>query len=64
MTQSRDALLKGKALYVYSRLPRDDGGDVLKEAILERYELAEQGFCKKFRYSKPEKGETFGQLVV
>jgi hypothetical protein len=60
------ALLKGKALDVYSRLPRDDvfNYDVLKEALLKRYELTKQGFRKKFRYSKPEKGETFGQFVV
>jgi len=60
------SLLKGKALDVYSRLARDDvfKYDVLKEALLKRYELTEQGFRKKFRFSKPDKVETFCQFIV
>jgi len=59
------ALLKGKALDVYSRLPVNDAlnYDALKEALLKRYELTEQGFRKKFKTSKPEKGETFAQFI-
>ncbi|KAL3880536.1 hypothetical protein ACJMK2_032770 [Sinanodonta woodiana] len=51
------ALLKGKALDVYSRLPVNDtlNYDALKEALLKRYELTKQGFRKKFKSSKPEK---------
>ena len=60
------SLLKGKALDVYSRHHRDDvlKYDVLKEVLLKRYELSEQGFRKKFRYSKPDKGEIFNQFIV
>ncbi|KAL3856080.1 hypothetical protein ACJMK2_015276 [Sinanodonta woodiana] len=59
------ALLKGKALNVYSRLPVNDAlnYDALKEALLKRYQLTEQGFRKKFKTSKPEKGETFAQFI-
>ena len=51
------ALLKGKALDVYSRLSTADSLNylVLKEALLKKYELTEQGFRKKFKYSKPER---------
>ncbi|KAK3580339.1 hypothetical protein CHS0354_014812 [Potamilus streckersoni] len=57
---------EGKALDVYSLLSRDDvfKKDVLKEALLKRYLLTEQGFRKKFRYSNPEKEETFGQFIL
>jgi len=59
------SLLKGKALDVYFRLPVTDSLNylALKEALLKRYELTEQGFRKKFKYSKPERGETFTQFV-
>ncbi|KAH3871980.1 hypothetical protein DPMN_035195 [Dreissena polymorpha] len=40
------AFLKGKALDVYSQLPRDDASnyDLLKTALLERFEVTEEGF--------------------
>lgn len=58
------ALLKGKALEAYARLPKDDALDFkkLKAALLTRFELTEEGFRKRFRSSKPEQGETFVQF--
>jgi len=60
------ALLQGKALEVYSRLSSDDAlsYDTLKEALLKRFQLTEEGFRSKFRSSKPEVGETAQQFVV
>lgn len=59
------ALLKGKALDIYSRLPVTDAleYDKLKEALLHRFEMTEEGFRKRFRSGKPERGETFVQYV-
>ncbi|KAK3739967.1 hypothetical protein QZH41_009486, partial [Actinostola sp. cb2023] len=37
---------------------------VLKAALLKRYELTEEGFRKKFRQCKPEKGETVFQFKI
>ena len=58
------ALLRGKALEVYARLPTADALDYgkLKYALLQRFELTEEGFKKKFRGAKPESGETFVQF--
>ncbi|XP_022110022.1 uncharacterized protein LOC110989745 [Acanthaster planci] len=60
------ALLKGKALEVYSRLSLTDvtNYDVLKEALLKRFHLTEHGFRVNFRAAKPEVGETFPQFAV
>jgi len=60
------ALLKGKALDVYSRLPSDqvDDYDCLKEALLKRYQLTEDGFKRKFRSAKPEVGESPAQFLT
>ena len=60
------ALLTGKALEVYSRLSVEDAKDFekLKEALLKRYQLTEEGFRHKFRESKAETGESPGQYVV
>ena len=59
------ALLTGKALSVCSRLSRQDAVvyDKVKEALLTRYELTEDGFRKKFRESLPENGESPQQFV-
>ena len=59
-------LLQGKALDVYSRLSVDDANDYdkLREALLKRYQLTEEGFRQKFRNSKQEVGETAGQFVI
>ena len=60
------ALLKGKALEVYSRLTPEAAMDydVLKKALLKRFELTEEGFKKRFRTCRPEQGETFGQFII
>ena len=58
------ALLKGRALDVYDRLSNEDAAsyDKLKEALLKNFDMTERGFRKKFRYSRPEKSETFMQF--
>lgn len=59
------ALLKGKALDVYSRIPASDALNYpkLKEALLKRFRLTEDGFRIKFRTGRPEKGETPPQFL-
>ena len=59
------ALLKGKALEVYSRLPVKDAQDyeVLKDALLKRFNLTE-GFKQKFKTAKPEVNEAPGQFLA
>ena len=63
---SLSALLKGESLSVYYRLPKEQYNDYdsLKKALLLRYQCTEEGFRKKFRYEKPEKGESFKQFTV
>ena len=58
-------LLTGKAIEVYSRLGVAEAFDYdcLKEAILKRYQLTEEGFKHKFQSSKPEIGETPSQFI-
>jgi hypothetical protein len=60
------ALLQGKALEVYSRLPVSDAlnYNYLKQALLKRFQLTEEGFHTKFRASKPEPGETPSQFFA
>ena len=60
------ALLKGKALEVYSRLSSVEANDyhALKSALLRRYQLTEEGLKKKFYGSKPEFGESCTQYMV
>ncbi|XP_064651627.1 uncharacterized protein LOC135502607 [Lineus longissimus] len=60
------ALLKGKALEVYSRLSSTEAMDFqkLKEALLVRFDLTVDGFQKRFRSAKPDAGETFGQFTT
>ncbi|XP_060070261.1 uncharacterized protein LOC132550238 [Ylistrum balloti] len=59
------ALLKGKALEVFSRLPVDKALDYeeLGKALLQRFEKTEEGFRKLFRTARPEGGETFSQFA-
>ena len=63
---SLSALLTGRALDVYSRLSEEDASDydLLKEALLKRYDLTEIGFRNRFRNSKPEYGENCQQFIV
>ena len=60
------ALLRGRALDVYSRLPVDQANDfkILKEALLKRYQLSAEGFKTRFRSAKPELGETPAQFLT
>jgi len=60
------ALLKGRALDVYSRLPPEQAGDYdrLKDTLLKRYLLSADGFKKRFRSVKPELGETPSQFLT
>ena len=59
-------LLQGKALEVYALIPKEDAlnYDKLKEALLKRYELTEEGFKRKYKKCRPENGETFQQFTT
>lgn len=63
---SLSALLTGKALETYFRLPADqvDDFDSLKEALLRRYQLTEEEFRCKFFTSLAESGETVHQFMA
>ena len=58
--------LSGEALEVYSRLSPEDSLDYdkLKEALLQRFQLTEEGFRRKFRRGKPKEGETTVQFLA
>jgi len=58
--------LKGKALDVYSRLPVKDAQDydILKDALLKRFNLTEEGFKQKFKSAKAEMGEAPTQFIA
>jgi len=60
------ALLKGKALDVYSRLASDQATDYncLKTGLLKRYQLSEDGFKRKFRTARAEVGESQTQFIT
>ncbi|KAJ8026309.1 hypothetical protein HOLleu_34116 [Holothuria leucospilota] len=60
------ALLHGKALDIYSRLPTSESEkyDSLKTALLKGFQLTEHGFREKFRSAKPIEGETGQQYAV
>ena len=55
------ALLIGKTLDVFARLPPEDALDFdeQKAVLYKMFELTEDGFRKRFRSSKPEGSETF-----
>ncbi|XP_022095014.1 uncharacterized protein LOC110981615 [Acanthaster planci] len=58
------ALLKGKALEVYSRLPAEKARDFseIKKALLNRFRLTDEGFRRKFRTATRETGERYVQF--
>ena len=60
------ALLTGKALEVYFRLPVDQINDytAVKSALLERYRLTEEGFRQKFFTNKAEVAESAAQFMT
>ena len=59
------ALLTGKSLEFYSRLPREEADDyrMLKLALLRHYDYTEEGYRRKFRGCKPEEGETLALFI-
>jgi len=59
------ALLRGKALDVYSRLPAEEAKEFerLKDALLRRFQMTEDGFRDKFRTSKSEQGKAPRQFI-
>ncbi|XP_071797127.1 uncharacterized protein [Asterias amurensis] len=60
------ALLTGKALEVYSRLPTDEASNYqkLKSSLLKRFQLTADGFRLKLRTAKPEGGESGLQFAT
>ena len=60
------ALLKGRALDVYSMMPTEYANDYdqLKDALLKRYQLTADGFKRRFRSATPETGETPIQFLT
>ena len=62
---SLGVLLTGRALEVYSRLPADAAADydLLKEALLKRYNLSEDGYRQRLRQARAEKGENPEQFA-
>jgi len=60
------ALLRGRALDVYSMMAKDDVNDYekLKSALLKRYQLTADGFRRRFRTSMPEAGESPSQFIT
>ena len=59
------ALLKGRSLEIFSRLPEDQALDYdrLKTALLQNYQMTEDGYRTRFRTCKPEKQETPTQFA-
>ncbi|PIK41284.1 hypothetical protein BSL78_21861 [Apostichopus japonicus] len=62
---SLSALLTGRALEIYSRLPVATATDYeqLKSALLQSYQLTEGGYRDKFRIAKPSADETYVQFA-
>ncbi|CAH3117521.1 unnamed protein product, partial [Porites lobata] len=60
------ALLPGRALEVYSRLSEEAAQDYdrVKLALMQRYDLTEDGYRRKFRASEPEVDESPEQFIV
>ena len=60
------ALLRGKALHVFSTLSKADQRDYkkLREALMKGYDLTEEGFRRKFRQARIQSGETYAQFGV
>ena len=60
------ALLTSRALDVYSRLPDSAAADYkqLKQALLKRYTLTDEGHRLKFRQERPERDESPSQFIA
>ena len=63
-TVNLSALLREKALDVYSRLSIENSlnYDKIKNALVKRYRLTEEGYRVKYRACRPKKIETPSQL--
>ena len=59
------ALLKGRTLEIFSRLPQEQALDYdqLKVALLQNYQMTEDGYRVRFRTCRPEKQETPTQFA-
>ena len=57
--------LEGKALDVYERLSKEDvdNYEILKENLMKRFHLTEDGYKKRYKRSKLDEGETHPQFV-
>ena len=55
----------GRALDVYDRLSTEDAADYdkLKDALWKNFDITERRFRTKFRYSGPERSETFSSRL-
>ncbi|GFN97892.1 polyprotein [Plakobranchus ocellatus] len=60
------ALLTGCALDCYGRLSAEQPKDYdkVKEALMKRYDLTEDGYRHKFRTCKPAEGESLDMFIV
>ena len=60
------ALLTGKDLELYSRMPRNDASDCnkIKAALLKSYNCSKEGFRRMFRKAKPVDSESPEQHVT
>ena len=60
------ALLRGVSLDVHSRMDEDEAKDYqkVKEALLRRYNLTEEGYQERFRKARPEPTERMNQFRV
>ena len=65
MATNLKALLKGKALYVYALMLIEQAldYDMLKAALLKRYELTEEGFNRRCKKCRQDSGEVFQQFT-
>ncbi|GFS05230.1 reverse transcriptase [Elysia marginata] len=59
-SSSMCALLTGRALDCYGRLSSEQAQDYdkVKQALMKRYDLTEDGYRRKFRLCKPAEGES------
>ena len=59
------ALFKDKALDVYALMPIEQAldYDILKAALLKRYELTEEGFKRTYKKCRPDSSEIFQQFT-
>ena len=58
--------MTGRALDVYSRLPDSTANDYkqLKQALLKKYNLTDEGFRLKFWRERPEMDESPSQFIA